>query len=123
VVTVRSAAGVGAALSSIGAQGGRLAYEEGRVVRDIRAGVNRSLNAETANLRRTVDAAVRQLEAIARLGADPVRWDGLPPAVREAALLRRSHPDATLSGLAEAAAISRPAMAGRLHRLLEAAQF
>jgi hypothetical protein len=93
------------------------------VVRDIRAGVNRSLNAETANLRRTVDAAVRQLEAIARLCADPVRWDGLPPAVREAALLRRTHPDATLSGLAEAAAISRPAMAGRLHRLLEAAQF
>jgi DNA-binding protein WhiA len=123
VVTVRSAAGVGAALSSIGAQGGRLAYEQGRVVRDVRAGVNRTLNAETANLRRTVDAAVRQLEVITRLGADPVRWEGLPPAVREAALLRRIHPEASLSALAEAAAISRPAMAGRLHRLLEAAQF
>lgn len=123
VVTVRSAAAVGAALSSIGAQGGRLAYEEGRVVRDIRAGVNRTLNAETANLRRTVDAAVRQLDAVARLVADPVRWEGLPPAVREAAMLRRSHPDAALSTLAEAAAISRPAMAGRLHRLIEAAEF
>jgi WhiA C-terminal HTH domain/WhiA LAGLIDADG-like domain len=122
VVTVRSATAVGAALSSIGAQGGRLAYEEGRVVRDIRAGVNRTLNAETANLRRTVDAAVRQLEAITRLGLDPVRWDALPPALREAALLRRAHPEASLSTLAEAAAISRPAMAGRLHRLLEAAQ-
>jgi hypothetical protein len=123
LVTVRSAAGVGAALSSIGAQGGRLAYEEGRVVRDIRAGVNRTLNAETANLRRTVDAAVRQLEAIARLSADPTRWEALPPALRAAALLRRTHPEASLSSLAEAAAISRPAMAGRLHRLVAAAQF
>ncbi len=123
LVTVRSAAAVGAALSSIGAQGGRLAYEEGRVIRDIRAGVNRTLNAETANLRRTVDAAVRQLDAAARLGADPLRWESLPPALREAALLRRAHPEAPLSTLAEAGAISRPAMAGRLHRLVEAAQF
>lgn len=122
LVTVRTAAAVGAALSSIGAQGGRLAYEEGRVVRDVRAGVNRTLNAETANLRRTVDAAVRQLAAVESLASDPSRWDALPPALREAALLRRSHPDAALATLAAAAGISRPAMAGRLHRLARAAQ-
>lgn len=121
VVTVRSAAAVGAALSSIGAQGGRLVFEQGRVVRDVRAGVNRALNAETANLRRTVDAAVRQLDAVERLGADAERWDALPPAVRAAGQLRRAHPNATLAALADLAAISRPAMAGRLHRLVEAA--
>ncbi|HWF58247.1 MAG TPA: DNA-binding protein WhiA [Candidatus Dormibacteraeota bacterium] len=121
VVTVRSAAAVGATLSSIGAQGGRLRFEEGRVVRDVRAGVNRGLNAETANLRRTVDAAVRQLDAIRRLTADPRRWDSLPPAVRAAAQLRQAHPDAPLGSLAEQAGISRPAMAGRLQRLVEAA--
>ena len=122
VVTVRSAEAVGAALSSIGAQGGRLAFEEGRVVRDVRAGVNRTLNAETANLRRTVDAAVRQLDAVERLAADPGRWDALPPAVRAAGLLRRTHPDAPLGDVAEQAGISRPAMAGRLQRLVEAAK-
>jgi hypothetical protein len=121
VVTVRSASAVGAALSSIGAQGGRLAFEQGRVVRDVRAGVNRSLNAETANLRRTVDAAVRQLDAVERLWAEPGRWEALPPALRAAGQLRRSHPDAPLASLAEQVGISRPAMAGRLHRLVEAA--
>ncbi|MGH7722701.1 MAG: DNA-binding protein WhiA [Candidatus Dormibacteria bacterium] len=120
VVTVRSAAAVGAALSSIGAQGGRLRFEEGRVVRDVRGGVNRSLNAETANLRRTVDAAVRQLDAVDRLAADARVWDLLPPALRAAGLLRRAHPDAPLGSLAEAAGISRPAMAGRLQRLVAA---
>ncbi|PZR83372.1 MAG: DNA-binding protein WhiA [Candidatus Aeolococcus gillhamiae] len=122
VVTVRSATAVGAALSSIGAQGGRLAYEQGRVVRDVRAGVNRTINAETANLRRTVDAAVRQLDAAERLCADIGRWESLPPALRAAAELRRAHPDASLGPLAEHAGISRPAMAGRLQRLVEAAR-
>ena len=56
LVTVRSTAQVGAALSSIGAQSGRLEFEAGRVMREVRATVNRRLNAETANLRRTASA-------------------------------------------------------------------
>ena len=122
VVTVRTAAAVGAALSSIGAQGGRLAFEQGRVVRDVRAGVNRSLNAETANLRRTVDAAVGQLDAVERLRQEGGRWDALPPSLRAAGELRRAHPDAALGQLAELAGISRPAMGGRLQRLVDAAR-
>jgi DNA-binding protein WhiA len=121
VVTVRSGAAVGAALSSIGAQAGRLAFESGRVIREVRSGVNRRLNAETANLRRTAAAGVRQMESIAVLEADPARWLALPPALREAAALRARHPDDDLAQLAERAGCSRPAMAGRLHRLVAAA--
>jgi DNA-binding protein WhiA len=121
VVTVRSGAAVGAALSSIGAQAGRLAFESGRVIREVRSGVNRRLNAETANLRRTAAAGVRQIESIAALEADPARWGALPPALREAAALRARHPDDDLAQLAERAGCSRPAMAGRLQRLVAAA--
>ncbi len=121
VVTVRSGPAVGAALSSIGAQAGRLTFESGRVIREVRSGVNRRLNAETANLRRTAAAGVRQLELIAMLEADPDRWRALPPALREAAALRARHPDDDLAGLAARAGCSRPAMAGRLHRLVAAA--
>ena len=118
VVAVRSAAGVATLLSSIGAHLGRLEFESGRVVREVRSGVNRRLNAETANLRRTVSAAVSQLEAIDRLERDRSRWERLPPALREAAGLRRRRPQDSLEALAEAAGCSRPAMAGRLHRLV-----
>jgi DNA-binding protein WhiA len=83
--------------------------------------VNRRLNAETANLRRTAAAGVRQVESIAMLEADPARWQALPPALREAALLRTGHPDDDLAHLAVRAGCSRPAMAGRLHRLVAAA--
>jgi hypothetical protein len=105
-------------LSSIGAHLGRLEFESGRVVREVRSGVNRRLNAETANLRRTVTAALSQLEAIDRLERDRSRWDRLPPALREAAVLRRRRPRDSLEALAAAAGCSRPAMAGRLHRLV-----
>ncbi|HEX3606144.1 MAG TPA: DNA-binding protein WhiA, partial [Candidatus Dormibacteraeota bacterium] len=122
MVTVRAGEGVGAALSVIGAQGGRLRYEEGRVVREMRAEVNRRINGETANLRRTADAAVRQVEAAGRLRGDPARWEQLPPGLREAAELRLRHPQESLARLAALAGISRSAMAGRLHRLTLSAQ-
>jgi hypothetical protein len=121
LVTVRSAAAVGAALSSSGAQGGRLEFEAGRVVRELRGGVNRHLNAETANLRRSASAGVRQVAAVGALEADARRWTELPAALREAAMLRRRHPDDDLAALAARAGCSRSAMAGRLRRLLAAA--
>jgi hypothetical protein len=120
VVAVRTAPGVADALSSVGAQTGRLEFEEGRVVREVRSGVNRTLNAETGNLRRSVTAALQQIEAIAALRDDRVRWDALPPALREAAMLRLRAPAATLDGLAVRAGCSRSAMAGRLRRLVAA---
>jgi len=121
LVAVRSADAVGSALSTIGAQSGRLRFEDGRVVRELRGGVNRRLNAETANLRRTVGAGVQQLAAIAALRDDADRWEGLPPALREAAALRQRHPQDTLDRLARRAACSRSAMADRLRRLVEVA--
>ena len=113
MVAVRSAPGVATLLSSIGAHLGRLEFEAGRVVGEVRSGVNRRLNAETANLRRTVAAALSQLEAIERLESDRRRWEALPPALREAAVLRRRRPRDSLEALAAAAGCSRPAMAGR----------
>lgn len=121
LVAVRTAEAVGSALSTIGAQTGRLRFEDGRVVRELRAGVNRRLNAETANLRRTVGAGVGQLEAIGVLRGDRGRWEALPPALREAAVLRERHPQDSLDRLASRAACSRSAMADRLRRLVSAA--
>jgi hypothetical protein len=121
LVAARSVEAVAATLSSIGAQHGRIRFEEGRVLREVRAAVNRRLNSETANLRRVAGASVRQALAIEALCRDPKRWDGLPPALREAGLLRRRHPQDSLEALATRAGCSRSAMADRLRRLLLAA--
>jgi hypothetical protein len=118
VVEVRSVAGLATLLSSVGAPQARLELEAGRVVGEVRSAVSRQLNAEIANLRRSAEAAVIQIEAIDRLRRDRRSWDALPPALREAADVRRRHPQATLESLADGVGCSRSAMAGRLHRLV-----
>jgi DNA-binding protein WhiA len=104
-----------------GANRALLDFETARVRRDVRNRVNRILNAEEANLGRTVRAADRQLHAIAEL-ASSGRFGSLPRGLREAAAERRTHPDADLDALATGLGISRSATNHRLRRLIELAE-
>ncbi len=107
-------------LRLVGANRGVLELETMRVGRDVQARLNRLLNAEEANLDRTVRAADRQLGAIAALEASG-RLDGLGIGLRETAAARRRMPDADLDTLAVALGISRSATNHRLRRLIELA--
>lgn len=104
----------------VGANRGVLELETLRVGRDVQARLNRLVNAEEANLARTVAAADRQLAAIGRLEAAG-RLAQLRLPLRETAALRRRMPDADLDTLAEALGISRSAVNHRLRRLVELA--
>ena len=86
-------------------------------MRDVRNRLNRLLNAEEANLDRTVRAADRQLQAIHHLEAAG-ELERLPDGLREAAAQRRHQPDADLDTLASALGLSRSAMNHRLRRLV-----
>jgi len=107
-------------LRLVGANRGVLELETHRVGREVQARLNRLVNAEEANLSRTVRAADRQLAAIARLEASG-RLPRLGAGLREAAALRRHLPDADLGTLAAALDVSRSAMNHRLRRLIELA--
>ena len=118
VVYLKGADEIVALLRLVGANRGVLELETHRVGRDVRARLNRLLNAEEANLGRTVRAADRQLSAIARLEADG-RLAALAPSLRETAAIRRRMPDADLGELAAALGVSRSAVNHRLRRLVE----
>jgi DNA-binding protein WhiA len=120
VVYLKGQEEIAALLRLVGANRGVLELETHRVERDVRARLNRLLNAEEANLERTVRAADRQLAAIARLEAEG-RLAGLGAGLREAAALRRRMPEADLDTLATALGISRSAVNHRLRRLVEMA--
>lgn len=105
-------------LRLVGANRGVLELETHRVGRDVRSRLNRLLNAEEANLGRTVRAADRQLSAIDRLEADG-RLATLAPALRETASMRRRMPDADLDALSAALGVSRSAVNHRLRRLVD----
>ncbi len=111
---------IAALLRLVGANRGVLELETMRVGRDVRARLNRLLNAEEANLARTVRAADRQLSAIDVLDGTG-RLERLGIGLREAAAARRRMPDADLDTLAAALGVSRSAMNHRLRRLVELA--
>lgn len=71
-----------------------------RIVRDMRNNVNRKVNCEAANINKTVNAAVRQMEDIRYL--ETVKGlNTLPAGLAEIAWLRLNNPDASLKELGE----------------------
>jgi DNA-binding protein WhiA len=120
VVYLKGSDEIVALLRLVGANRGVLELETHRVGRDVRSRLNRLLNAEQANLGRTVRAADRQLSAIAQLEADG-RLAALGSALRETAAMRRRMPDADLDTLGAALGVTRSAVNHRLRRLVELA--
>lgn len=87
-------------LALIGANKSVLKYEEIRVVKDTRNNINRIVNCETANLNKTINAAIEQIENIKYLKKSG-KFDKLPESLKEIANLRQENPDATLLELGQ----------------------
>lgn len=87
-------------LNIMGAHNALLNFENIRVMKDMKNRVNRLVNCETANLEKTVDAAVRQVENIKLLEATK-GLQNLPESLQELAQLRLEYPEASLKELGE----------------------
>ena len=72
--------------------------EKVRILKEVRNTINRKVNCETANINKTVNAAVKQVEDI-ELIRERIGLDNLPENLREMALLRLEYPEATLKEL------------------------
>lgn len=87
-------------LNIIGAHSALLFFEGIRVHKDVKNRVNRLVNCETANLNRTVEAGLKQVETI-RFLQKTIGLENLPPGLKAPARLRLKHPEATLKELGE----------------------
>lgn len=85
-------------LALIGANSSVLKFEEVRVVRDMKNNVNRIVNCETANLNKTINASVEQINTIKQLKKTG-KFNSLPEDLKEIAILREENPEATLDEL------------------------
>jgi DNA-binding protein WhiA len=103
-------------LNIIGAHNALLRFEDVRIVRDMRNSVNRLVNCETANLNKTIGAALRQVENI-RYIEETVGLDVLPEKLKEIAQLRVAYQDVTLKELGEMVSGSKISKSGINHRL------
>lgn len=87
------------ALNVIGAHTALMELENVRIIKEVRNDVNRRVNCETANINKTVNAAVKQIEDIEYIEAH-LGLDSLPFALQETARKRLENPEATLKELA-----------------------
>jgi DNA-binding transcriptional regulator WhiA len=116
VVTWKSTESITGFLGRIGGSASLLELEARSVARSLRGELNRVLNAESANLQRSVEAAGRQLAAIDALDADG-RLAEQPRTVRAVAEARRETPEASLSEIAARLDLHRSAVQRALDRL------
>ena len=110
-------------LSSVGAHKALLDFENVKVFKEMRNQVNRLVNCETANLSKTVDAAMRQVENI-KFISRIVGLEKLVPSLRQVAQLRLKYPDTSLKELGELCEppISKSAINHRMRKLEKMAQ-
>ncbi len=82
-------------LAFIGSNNSVLKYEEIRVVKETRNNVNRLVNCETANLNKTINAALEQIDAI-NLIKKKGKFNKLDESLKEIAELRLKNPELSL---------------------------
>ena len=107
-------------LTLMGAPLSAMALMNTRAEKELRNGVNRRVNCESANLDKAVDAAQEQLEAIRRL-YELGRVEELSPQLKETVILRETYPELTLSQLAEEfdPPVTKSCLNHRLRKLVE----
>ena len=100
VVYLKEGSGIVDLLNVMGAHVSLMNLENLRIVKEMRNSVNRKVNCETANLNKTVSAAVRQMEDI-RYIEQRKGLQELSEGLEEIARLRLEHPDASLKELGD----------------------
>ena len=99
IVYLKEAEKIGDFLHIVGAVNAMLAFEDLRIMRDMRNSVNRLVNCDTANLKKTANAAAKQVEDI-QLIEEKFGIENLPEKLTVLARFRLTHPELSLKEVA-----------------------
>lgn len=100
VVYVKEGAQISDLLNIMEAHVALMKFENIRILKDMRNTVNRKVNCETANINKTVSAAVKQVEDIHYI-RDTIGLENLSETLYDVALTRLTYPEATLKELGD----------------------
>ena len=109
-------------LALIGANSSVLKFEDIRIKREMRGKVNRLVNCKSANLNKTINASVEQINAIKKLQANK-KFNKLDDNLKEIAKLRLENPDMPLSELGKLLSnpVGKSGVNYRLKKIIEIA--
>lgn len=121
-VYLKSFSSITDALALMGASSAKLRLENARLVKEIKNNVNRRVNCETANLSKTIQAAMKQIEDIELIKGQGYFKD-LPCSLQEIARLRLQNPYISLKELGELLnpPLSKSGVNNRLRRIAKIA--
>ena len=110
-------------LTYLGAPVSAMGIMEARLEKELSNNVNRRCNCDDANISKVVEAAQEQLTAI-RILQEKYLYEHLPAKLKQAAVAREKHPEASLTELSAMMEppITKPAMNHRLKKLVQMAQ-
>ncbi len=109
-------------LALIGASKAVMNFEDIRIKKEMRGKVNRIVNCETANLNKTINASIEQIEAINKLKKEG-KFNNLSDNLKEIANLRIENPDMALSDLGKKLSkpVGKSGVNYRLKKIMEIA--
>lgn len=123
IVYLKEAEKIGDMMKVIGATNAMFRMEDVRIIRDMRNSVNRLVNAENANLDKTVNASQKQIDDILFLDEE-IGLGRLPEKLKEIAEIRLLHREEPLSALGQyvpSGVISKSGVNHRLRKLTKMA--
>ena len=100
ILYIRESEAVADFLNVTGAHKSLMEFENLRIEKGLRSDVNRRVNCDTANIRKALEAAERQIEDICLI-RDECGLGSLPEGLRLVAELRLEHPEMGLNELGE----------------------
>ena len=92
ILYIKDGESISAFLALIGANNAMLRFEETRVIKETRNNINRIVNCETANLNKTINASIEQINAINKL-IENDELKKLSKGLQEIAEARIKYPD------------------------------
>jgi len=123
VVYLKEADSISSLLGLFGAHKSVLQLENERAGREMRNLVNRQANCISANIDKSINTALKQLEAIETI-RQTVGLESLPETLLEVALARLANPEGSLSEISEVLnpKVSKGAISQRFKKIMEIAK-
>ena len=123
ILYVKDANEVSNLLALMSAYNAVFALQNEMAIREVRNKVNRQTNCMNANINKTVDASMRQNDAISYI-VSQVGLDDLPQDLQNVALLRMANPEESLDELVKLATfnITKSGLSYRLNKIIKLAE-
>lgn len=123
VLYIKSSETIQDFLSYIGAYKAQMTLINVKIEKEIRNDFTRSINSETANYEKTINASVKQIQAIEKI-KDNMSLDELPEELREIASLRLEYKSLSLAELGEKCApkLGKSGVNHRMNKIIALAE-